>query len=83
MAIKSTGIPVDEQETVVQVDRRADTARIYTTDTRDMNKLDKIYPRVEEHHCEGKIVAVEYEVPRRCISYRSLAKKKTDTKAKS
>lgn len=38
-------IPTSEQETVVQYDRNGETMTIYTSDTTQMTRLDKIYSR--------------------------------------
>lgn len=68
---KFAGLPVAEQECVVTIDRETHCARIYASDTRYINKLDKIYKRVRIHqNCDG-ITAVEYEVPEKLISFRS------------
>ena len=67
---KFAGLPVAEQECVVTIDRETHCARIYASDTRYINKLDKIYKRVRIHqNCDG-ITAVEYEVPEKLISFR-------------
>ena len=56
---------------MVTIDRETNCARIYASDTRYINKLDKIYKRVRVHrNCDG-ITAVEYEVPEKLISFRS------------
>lgn len=65
-------IPTSEQETVVQYDRNGETMTIYTSDsTQQMTRLDKIYSRHKEHRQEGEVVAVEYVVSKRLLSYRS------------
>ena len=74
-----TGIPLNEQETVITLDHTAGTASIYTCDTRYMNKLDKIYERKSVRRNNGKIVALEFEVPANLISFRSKSKKGTCT----
>ena len=67
---KFAGLPIVEQECVVTIDRETNCARIYASDTRYINKLDKIYKRVRVHrNCDG-ITAVEYEVPEKLISFR-------------
>lgn len=73
-------IPVVEQETVVQYNRDGETATIYTTDTTQMTKLDKIYPRHKEHKNGGEVVAVEYVVDKGLVSYRSKRMKNSMTK---
>ena len=39
------GIPTSEQETVVQYDRNGETMTVYTTDSTQITRLDKIYQR--------------------------------------
>lgn len=68
---KFAGLPAAEQECVITIDRETRRARIYASDTRYINKLDKRYDRVRVHrNCDG-ITAVEYEVPEKLISFRS------------
>nr|DAP78901.1 MAG TPA: hypothetical protein [Caudoviricetes sp.] len=68
---KFAGLPTVEQECVITIDRDTRCARIYASDTRYINKLDKIYKRVRIHqNCDG-VTAVEYEVPEKLISFRS------------
>jgi len=74
-------IPVEEQETVVQIDRQTKMARIYTTDSRVICKLDKIYDRFKVHKQNRKIVGVEYQVPENMITFRSKSRKCTLTEA--
>lgn len=64
-------IPTSEQETVVQYDRNGETMTIYTSDTTQMTRLDKIYSRHKEHRQAGEVVAVEYVVDKSLLSYRS------------
>ena len=77
LAVSSTkgvgcmGVPMREQETVVQYGRNGETMTIYTSDTTQMTRLDKIYRRHKEHRQEGEVVAVEYVVSKRLLSYRS------------
>lgn len=70
-ALPLAGLPVNEQETVITIDRETRRATIYTSDTRYINKLDKRYERTREHINNGKIAAVEYEVDEKLISFRS------------
>lgn len=65
------GLPCNEQETVICIDRETRAARIYTSDTRFINKLDKLYERKMVHRNEDGITAVEYEVAEKLISFRS------------
>lgn len=64
------GLPCNEQETVICIDRETRAARIYTSDTRFINKLDKLYERKRVHHNEDGITAVEYEIAEKLISFR-------------
>lgn len=74
---KFAGLPTAEQETVITIDRETRCARIYTSDTRYINKLDKRYERVRIHRNADGITAVEYEVPEKLISFRSRIMKRT------
>ena len=65
------GIPTSEQETVVQYDRNGETMTVYTTDSTQITRLDKIYQRHKEHKQAGEVVAVEYVVDKNLLSYRS------------
>ena len=64
------GLPCNEQETVICIDRETRAARIYTSDTRLINKLDKLYERKKVHRNEDGVTAVECEVPEKYISFR-------------
>ena len=64
------GLPISEQETVITIDRETRRACIYTSDTRFINKLDKLYERRRVHRNADGITAVEYEVPEKYISFR-------------
>ena len=78
MATKTTtkaesfaGLSTIEQETVITMDKETRRARIYTSDTRFINKLDKLYKREKVHRNADGITTVEYEVPEKYISFRS------------
>lgn len=64
-------IPTNEQETVVQYDRNGETMTIYTSDSTQMTRLDKIYQRHKEHRQAGEVVAVEYVVGKNLLTYRA------------
>lgn len=64
-------IPTNEQETVVQYDRNGETMTIYTSDSTQMTRLDKIYQRHKEHRQAGEVVAVEYVVSKKLLTYRA------------
>lgn len=70
-------IPTNEQETVVQYDRNGETMTVYTTDSTQITRLDKIYQRHKEHKQDGEVVAVEYVVDKNLLSYRSRRVKRT------
>ena len=67
----TSGLPIEEQETVVQLDRQTKIATIYTSDSRLMNRLSKKYECTKEHRNEGKVVALEFKVPESYITFRS------------
>ena len=73
------GLPCNEQETVICIDRETRAVRIYTSDTRFINKLDKLYERKRVHRNEDGITAVEYEVAEKLISFRSGLSKRVYT----
>lgn len=79
MAFTNKVVPADEQETVVQYSRNTDTATIYTTDSTVVNKLDKKYKRTRIHRSGGQISAIEYDIPKKMISYRVKERKLTLT----
>ena len=79
MAFTNKVVPADEQETVVQYSRNTDTATIYTTDSTVVNKLDKKYKRTLIHRSGGQISAVEYDITKNMVSYRT----KTSTRPMS
>ena len=67
-------VGIEEQETIISIERTCDIMRFYTTDREMMAKLDKYYPRTKEHKTKGGyIVAVEYELPKsilyHCLQY--------------
>ena len=76
---KFAGLSTIEQETVLTIDRETRRAYIYTSDTRFINKLDKLYERKKVHRNADGITAVEYEVPEKFISFRSKIAKLTLT----
>ena len=67
----TSGLPVEEQETVVQFFNDTATTEIYTSDSRLMNRLSKKYECTKEHRNEGKVVALEFKVPESYITFRS------------
>lgn len=72
------GLSTIEQETVITIDRETRRAYIYTSDTRFINKLDKLYERKKVHRNADGITAVEYEVPEKLVSFRRRLMNLTD-----
>ena len=72
-------IPVNEQETTIQYDRDGEYARIWTSDSTTITKLDKLVKRSENWECTATeieddshwVVAREYRCPKRCVSFRT------------
>ena len=75
MTFTNKVVPSEEQETVIQFNRDSDTATIYTTDSTVINKLDKKYERTRIHRSGKQIAAVEYDVPKKLVSFRLPMKK--------
>jgi len=79
------GIPVNEQETVINFWRDSNIASVYTSDSTMITKLMK---RVksnpdewiikEEHKARGEVVAYTYECPKKYISFRTKSKVMSD-----
>lgn len=69
-AERFAGLSLAEQETTINIDRETRTACIYTSDTRVINKLDKLYERKCVHRNADGITAVEYQVPEKLVSFR-------------
>lgn len=74
------GLSIEEQETTISFFRDSDVARIFTSDSTVMTRLDKLAERndapswkmVEEHRLQsGEIVGKSYETSKRLISFRS------------
>ena len=60
-------IPTQEQETVICIGRDDKKARVYTSDTRWMTKMDKVAARQQIHKQGRAITAVEYVVPEKYV----------------
>lgn len=71
-------LPLEEQETVIQIDRNSNIAKVYTSDTRYRNRFNKLFPdkKVKEHKMEGEVIAEEYELDIRLITFRSAVPKR-------
>mgnify|MGYP000911517822 CR=1 FL=1 len=69
MTARPAGLSIEEQETVICIERSTGIAHIYTSDTRMVTKLDKKYERTNEYRNQDGITAVEYEVPESFIQF--------------
>ena len=75
-------IPIEEQETTIQISRDRNEAHIWTSDQTMITKLEKmvaINPGVYVIHDtteneEGRVLAREYRMPKRLLSFRSPVK---------
>lgn len=81
------GLSMSEQETCISFSRDSDLCRIYTSDTTEMTRLDKLVKKsphwklVEEHRARGEnleLVAKTYETNKKLISFRSSFKELTE-----
>ena len=63
---------LEEQETTIIFDRAGATARIYTADNTMITQLDKKYKRTKEYRDKGDLDAVEYEIDKSLLSFRTL-----------
>ena len=79
MKKKPAGLPINEQETVICIERITGIAHIATSDTRMMTKLDKKYARKEEHFNEDGVTEVMYEVPETFIQFATKRRQPTYT----
>lgn len=70
-AVKASGVPTAEQETVIRYSRTEPTAIIWTNDTTVITKLDKLYKCIDSTTCGGKVSSKTYECPKKLISFRS------------
>ena len=80
------GIPVDEQETVIQYNRTDDYMTIYTTDSTVMTKLDKCvdsgnYEVIEEHRLRNskRVIGKTYKAKKKLLSFRTVNRVGTRT----
>jgi hypothetical protein len=66
-------LSTEEQETLVSMSRNSNVAVVYASDVRMRNRLKKLYPdKLKRTFSQaGEIVAEEYEIDRRMISFRS------------
>ena len=66
-------IPISEQETTINIYRDSDLAKVYTTDSTMITKLNKMVKKFPDvFKCTGtdKLGASWYECPKRLISFR-------------
>lgn len=75
-------ISIEDQETVIQLNRTSYNMTIWTSDTTYMTKLDKIYPSVVQYDTDGNIIAKTYEVNKKLLTFRSDPNIKPDYKPK-
>lgn len=86
-------IPVNEQETTIQFDRDGELARIWTTDTTIMTRIDKLvddpespWECIDVGYCEDEsglvIVSKEYRGLKSLITIRSKKVKLTEEQRK-
>jgi len=75
-------VPVDEQEVVIQISRDESAANVYASDSRYINKFDKLceanpaewkFIRVET--CQGDVVGKFYTCPAKFVSFRRESRK--------
>ena len=72
-------VPLDEQETVIQISRNGNTADIWTSDSTMIHKLEKYmslsespYKVKDEYKLEdGRRIILEVECPKKLVSLRS------------
>lgn len=70
-------VPINEQETVIQISRDSDRMKIWTTDTMMMTRLDKLvetsdlYELCREGKMDGEVVDKEYSAPKSMLTFRS------------
>lgn len=78
------GIPVTEQETVIQFSRDSDEASVWTSDSTMITKLDKLvdyknWYRVKTEKIDSEVIAKEYKTNKRLISFRAKKTERTMT----
>lgn len=73
---KKTILSVEEQETIIRIGRDDKKARVYTSDSRWMKKLDKVTDRIRVHKSGRAIVATEYVVSEKYVKVAAPIKRK-------
>lgn len=73
-------LQAEEQETIIIIDRNSDTAKLYSSDTRFRNRFRKLYGdrQVKTYSQNGEVVAEEYEVDKRLVTFRSAVPKRRE-----
>jgi hypothetical protein len=73
-------LQAEEQETIIIIDRNSDTAKLYSSDTRFRNRFRKLYGdrQVKTYSQNGEVVAEEFEVDKRLITFRSAVPKRRE-----
>jgi hypothetical protein len=71
-------LQVDNRETVILIDRTSNTAKVYSSDTRYRNRFRKLYSdkQVKTYQQDGEVIAEEYEIDKRLITFRSAVPKR-------
>ena len=80
-------VPISEQETVIQISRDSNYAKIWTSDTTMMTKLDKFAEDDENQYWEvvsvgmvgEDVVSKEYKTLKKVVSFRSGANQRVYT----
>ena len=63
-------VPIEEQETVVQWDRKTGLGSIYTSDSRYVNKFNTLYGEGEKFYHNGKLVGIKYTIDKTCLDFK-------------
>lgn len=76
--IKAKTTPIQEQETVINIQRDSNKASIWTNDLTMYTKLDKLvkqapgeWKQTEQHTINGEICSKSYECSKNLISFRT------------
>ncbi len=71
---------IEEQETVIVISRNSGTATLYSSDTRMRNRFRRLYADklTKEFKQDGEVIAEEYEVDRRLVTFRKAVPKRRE-----
>ena len=71
---------IEEQETVIIISRNSGTATLYSSDTRTRNRFRRLYADklTKEFKQDGEVIAEEYEVDRRLVTFRKAVPKRRE-----